>query len=100
MTSRNDNLSTCRPSTTRHTVNGVASTSPIGPHSAVQKVAETTTATGERPVVRPYNVGSTTCPIIGSMTKKSAAVQASIHQPGSTATASASGNAAAMIEPI
>src|ERR1700743_1913110 len=100
MTSRNANRSTVRPRTTRQTVNGVASTSPIGPHKAVQKVADTTTATGESPVLRPYTKGSMTCPTNGSIMKKSAAVQASIDQPGSTATAKTSGNAAEITEPM
>ena len=48
MTSRNARRSTCRPSTTRHTVKGVARTRPTGPQSAVQNVADATTADGRQ----------------------------------------------------
>ena len=43
----------CLPNTTRHTVSGVASRSPIGPHKTVQNRVDTTTAIGESPVGRP-----------------------------------------------
>ena len=46
-------LRTCRPSTTRQTVSGVTSSSPIGPHSQVQNTAAAMTARGESPVLDP-----------------------------------------------
>ena len=39
-TSRNSSRSTCRPSTTRQSVSGVAMIRPTGPQSQVQKIAE------------------------------------------------------------
>ena len=41
------------PRTTTQTVTGGDSNSPIGPHRAVQNVADSTTATGDRPVLCP-----------------------------------------------
>ena len=73
---------------------------PIGPHSAVQNVADTTTARGDRPVLRPYRCGSIMCAATGSKTKNMAAVHSSKVQPGSTATASASGKTAETNVPI
>src|SRR5215217_37257 len=49
-----------RPRTTRQTVRGVAKTRPIGPQSIVQNVAARTTATGDRPVLWPWKIGSMT----------------------------------------
>ena len=46
MTSRNSNWLTCRPSTTRQTVSGVARSSPIGPHRNAQNAVATMTETG------------------------------------------------------
>src|SRR5277367_7055960 len=100
MTFRNFNRSTWRPNTTRQIVNGVAKIKPIGPQSQVQNVAETITATGDRPALWPYTIGSTTCPARGSTIKKSAAVQRTIVQPGPTAAASTSGNIAEITAPI
>src|SRR3990170_3624882 len=100
MTSKNSSRSTCRQSTTRQTVSGVDKTSPMGPHSAVQNVADATTATGDKPVLCPYTIGSITCPTTGSTTINSANVQSSMVQLGSTATESTSGNAAAMTAPM
>ena len=49
-TSMNCKASMCLPRTTRQTVRGVARSSPIGPHSSVQKSVEMTIATGDKPV--------------------------------------------------
>ena len=43
----------CRPITTRHTVNGVARTSPTGPHIQVQNTAATMSAIDDTPVLDP-----------------------------------------------
>ena len=50
---RNSNCGTYRPSTTMHTVSGIDSSSPTPPHSHVQKLAATITATGDSPVLDP-----------------------------------------------
>ena len=72
----------------------------MGPHSQVQNVAETTTEKGDRPVLRPYNSGSITWPMIASVARYRPAVQSTIDQPGLTAAASASGRTAAKGAPI
>src|ERR1700719_557508 len=92
--------STCLAKTTRHKVKGVESKRPSGPHNHVQKDAATTTATGERPALRPHTSGSTTWPVSGSTTAKSAMVQSAILQWLPTAAAKATGKAAANIAPI
>ena len=53
ITVRNASRSTCRPSTTRQTVSGVARINPTGPQSHVQNVAEVMTAIGESPELCP-----------------------------------------------
>ena len=79
---------------------GVERSRPGTPHIKVQKAAATTIARGDIPVVWPKSRGSTTCPVIPSRMTKSSAVLTTMVQPGSTAAASASGNATAMKEPI
>ena len=49
----NSSPGTCLPSTTRHTVSGVASSSPTGPQRNVQNTADTRIATVEMPVLVP-----------------------------------------------
>ena len=96
----NSSRSTCRPSTTRQRVSGVDRISPTGPQSQPQKMADTITERGERPVLWPYTKGSTTWPISGSATRNSAAVQTTMDQPESTAAASAIGSRAAKGAPM
>ena len=93
-TSRNANCGRCRPITSRHTVSGVDSTSPTGPHSAVQNVAATISDMADRPVLAPYSQGSTRLLLMSSSTTMRASTQATIVHPGSTAKASSSGNTA------
>jgi hypothetical protein len=81
-------------------VSGVESKSPKGPHSQVQNDAATTTATGERPALRPQTNGSTTCPVSGSTTANKITVHIVIVQSLPTAAAKATGKPAAMIAPI
>src|SRR5690606_26167552 len=76
----------------RHTVSGVASSKPIGPHSVVQKMAARMIATAEMLVLDPYSHGSTKLLLTISMTTTSPSVSRNVVQPGSTATASSSGN--------
>jgi hypothetical protein len=57
---------------------------------------ETITASGEMPVPRPNTSGSTTLPIVISVTRNRAAVMSTVDQPGSTAAASNIGKAAAI----
>jgi hypothetical protein len=49
----NSRPGTCLASTTRTTVSGVASTSPIGPQSQAQNVTEQSRATCETPALWP-----------------------------------------------
>jgi hypothetical protein len=86
--------------TTGHKVKGVESKRPNGPHNHVQNDAATTTATGERPALRPQTSGSITCPVSGSTTAKSAMVQSAMLQSLPTAAAKAIGKTAANIAPI
>ena len=81
-------------------VRGVERISPIGPQIQLQKIATTITAVGDRPVLWPYSSGSSTWPVIASLTRNSPAVHSAIDQPGSTAAASAVGRTAAISEPI
>src|SRR6476659_9039197 len=82
------------------TVRGVANTSPIGPQSQAQKVADSTTATGDRPVECPKKIGSITWPVRASRTKNKAKVQSTIDQPGSTDRARTTGKTRPRIEPM
>src|SRR5262249_12515731 len=99
MTSRNSSCGTCRPRTTRHTVSGVDSSNPTGPNNQVQKVAAAISATEDRPVLAPYTQGSSTFATTSSTPTNSRTTQTSSIQPGSTATASATGKPAAMMIP-
>ena len=85
--------------TARHTVKGVARISPAGPHSAVHTTADTMMASGDKPVLAPYSQGSMRLLLTSSSVTTRAKVQPSICQPGSTAKASANGNAAAITGP-
>src|SRR6186997_21207 len=51
---------TCLPSTTRHTVSGVAISRPSGPHSHVQNATEISSATCDTPAELAYNTVSST----------------------------------------
>src|SRR5688572_33065780 len=72
---------TCFPSTTRHAVIGVDSTSPSGPHSQAQITAARITATPDRPTLWPYRSGSMTLLLSSSTTMNSAATDRGCVQP-------------------
>ena len=80
--------------TSRHTVSGVAMTRPMGPHSSVQKLADTSSDIADNPVLAPYSHGSTMLLLSSSSTMINPSVHSTRFQPGSTAKASASGNTA------
>lgn len=80
-------------------MSGVDRISPIGPHSAVQKVAAAMMDSVDRPVLLPYSQGSMRLLLISSSAMISPSVISSICQPGSTAKASASGKAAEIMAP-
>src|ERR1700693_95677 len=88
-----------RPATTRHSVNGVETINPTGPHSQLQNIAATTTDSGDRPVVWPYSWGSTSWPAINSTMTNNPRVAIDNVQPGSTAAASTAANNAAIHTP-
>ena len=68
-------------------MSGVDRSRPKGPHSQVQNDAAMTTATGDRPALRPQTNGSTTCPVSGSTTANKITVQNVIVQSLPTAAA-------------
>ncbi len=88
-----------RPATTRHSVSGVDTSSPIGPQIQLQKIAATTTDSGDSPVLWPYSCGSTTCEETSSTAAKRPSVSSISDQPGSTAAAISPALPAAMNTP-
>ncbi len=98
-TSRKANCGRYRPITSRHTVSGVDMMSPTGPHSAAQKVAATMSDSADSPVLEPYSQGSMTLLLTSSSSTMRPSVHSTRSQPGSTAKARVSGNAAAMNGP-
>jgi hypothetical protein len=68
--------------TTKHTVSGVAKTSPTGPHSQVQNAAMTSTAISDTPALSPYKRGSKKKLIISSMARKEPTIIRDVIQPG------------------
>ena len=88
-----------RPTTSSTMVMGVDSTSPTGPHIAVQKAAAATTATGERPVLLPKNKGSSTWPTSSSVAITMPSVRRASVQPSPTAAAMMMGNTEASSVP-
>src|SRR3974390_3501858 len=85
-----------RPATNKHSVNGVDTIKPIGPHNQLQNIAATTTDKGDRPVVCPYSWGSTSCVAINStITNRLKVANAMVH-PLSTAAASSAEQSAAI----
>src|SRR5262249_9478394 len=77
---RNSRRGTCRPITARHTVIGVESTRPTGPHSQVQNTAEMIKASGETPGFAPETQGSTKFDTITSNTMNKAIVIRGVNQ--------------------
>src|SRR5262245_28171229 len=88
-------LGAWRANATRHAVAGAASTSPIGPHSQAQKIAERTIAKGDRPMRVPSSQGSKRLLLTTSSAKKISAISSGNVQPLEVATASAIGRLAA-----
>src|SRR6188474_1674119 len=68
---RNSRPGTCFPSTTRHTVSGVAKTRPSGPQSQVQNATDASSATAETPAAPAYNTVSSTRFVNSSSTTNS-----------------------------
>src|ERR1700736_6080774 len=89
----------CRPATSRHKVNGVDTIKPTGPHSQLQNIAAITTDSGDKPVVCPYNCGSTICAAISSTTTNKPNVANAMLHPESTAAASNAEHRAAIHTP-
>src|SRR3954447_23986350 len=92
MTWRNWSCGTCRPITTMQTVSGVASRTPTGPHSVIQKTAAAMIATGDSPVLLPYSQGSSTLLLNSSSTTNNPMVRSGSVQPGDTANDRTIGN--------
>src|SRR6266446_2532114 len=80
------------PSTTRHTVNGVDMTRPIGPHSHVQNAAATSKATCEMPVLWLKSSGSMTLTVVSSRPEKRTATRMDCVQVSALATLMVNGN--------
>src|SRR5687767_7065174 len=99
-TSRNASCGTYFPSTTRHTVSGVASSSPTGPHRNVQNTADTMTAIVDMPVLEPYSHGSMMLLLSNSMMTNISPVAMNGPNPWYAANETASGNAAAIHGPM
>ena len=78
---------------------GMASSSPSGPHSQVQKMVEPITAIGVTPVPCPNTTGSTAWPMRSSPTTNSTNTKTNVVQPGSMAAAMSKGSAAAIKPP-
>ena len=75
-------------------MSGVETSSPIGPQSQLQKMAATTTDRGDRPVLWPYNCGSTTCDGQQFDARRTGPASSNIiDQPGSIAAAISAGAA-------
>src|SRR5579859_2820679 len=98
--SRNVSCGTYLPSTTRQTVNGVESSSPIGPHSHVQNTADTSTASADIPVDAPYQYGSTNWLTTSSRIANSTTVPMNTSLPENSANDNRSGTAAAIKIPM
>src|SRR5512138_2683752 len=82
-----------------HTVNGVASTRPIGPQIQIQKSADINSANDDTPVRCPSTTGSTKYAAIKSRTRNSAIVCNVSDHPGNVANARTAGIVAEMIDP-
>ena len=80
-------------------MSGVARIRPIGPHSAVQNVADAMSDMADRPVLVPYSIGSTMLLLTTSRRTMSATVHSTMSQPGSTAKAREIGKIADSIGP-
>src|ERR1041384_3002675 len=91
MTARKRSERTLRPSTATHTVSGVDSSSPTGPHTQIQNSAETSSANDDTPVRRPNTSGSMNHAVTKSSTMNSASVCTVSAQPGKVAKASDAG---------
>ena len=83
-----------------HTVSGVESSNPTPPHSHVQNVAATMTATGDTPVLDPYRKGSTALLMVSSNSRNNPRTMLTGCQLWKAAIDSASGPAAPIIGPI
>src|SRR3954468_18294269 len=89
----------CRPITATQTVSGVASSSPTGPQSQVQKTTAVMMAMGASPALLPYSQGSMTQARTDSIAKKTPSVQATGAQLSVIAKARIAGIAAATQTP-
>src|SRR2546423_12114561 len=90
---------TYRPSTARQTVSGVASTSPIGPQSQVQKAIITSVAASDTPAPRPYSSGSSSMFVITSKTTNRPTTSSGALQLSTTSRLMPNGNSAAIQMP-
>ena len=95
----NSSPSTVRAKTTRSTVKGVERTSPIGPHSQVQKAAPTRSASADTPALQLKSSGSSTKATVTSVTMKSPVMSSGLVQPSKTARLSMMGTSAATHAP-
>src|SRR5690348_2751321 len=86
--------------TTRHTVSGMASTSPMAPHSHVQKIAAMIMPSPETPMLLPYRSGSATLLTISSSTTNTATTSRASVQLSETAIDTAIGSAAEIHGPM
>src|SRR3954470_188586 len=91
ITARKRNERTLRPSTAKHTVNGVESSRPTGPQTQIQNSAETSSANEDTPVRRPNTSGSMNHAVTKSRARNSTSVCTVSAQPGKMANASEAG---------
>ena len=80
--------------TTRHTVSGVASSRPSGPHAHVQNATAMSRPTSETPALRAYSSTSSTPLVNTSSTAKSPTTSSPFVQPSNTAIVIATGSPA------
>jgi hypothetical protein len=95
---KNPSPGTCLPNTPRHTVSGVASRIPNGPHSQPQNATPISSATCEMPATPAYKTVSNTRFVISSSTANSASTRNGLVQPAS-ASETSSGTTAATVAP-
>src|ERR1044071_7779473 len=90
---------TCLPSTTRHTVSGVASSKPIEPHNQVHAATATNSATCDTPAAPAYRIVSSTRLVNSSTATNSPTTDSGLVHPGSAARLARIGPAAAPTGP-
>src|SRR5688572_14715848 len=96
----NSSCGICFVITARHAVNGVANSSPTGPHSQVQNAIAISMASLEVPALRLNSIGSMTITTTDSSTANRAITDSGCHQFDAVARLTANGRIAAIQMPM